>query len=107
MVQDRWEKNLKHTAYAPLKLAINAGLENVRKWYRKMDDTDAYIIAMALNPVVKLVYIKLAWDAKYVELANEIFEKKVRYQCRSESIFSFSQARFTVRSLRFYGTHSD
>jgi hypothetical protein len=40
----RWEKL--RTAYPRLKLWIDVGLEWATKYYNRMDDTDAYVVAM-------------------------------------------------------------
>lgn len=77
MIQDQWEKKLTNPLFKSVHTAIEAGLKNVRKWYRRMDDTDVYILTMVLNPVIKLAFIRVSWDAKYVELAEKVLEKAV------------------------------
>jgi hypothetical protein len=45
-MQDAWENMAKHDRFEEVHAAIDAGLENLRKWYRKVDDTDAYFICL-------------------------------------------------------------
>ena len=44
-VQSRWEAFCNTPEYAPVKHALDAGLENMRKWYRKTDDTSIYFVS--------------------------------------------------------------
>jgi hypothetical protein len=32
--------------YASLQSAIDDGIENLKKWYRRMDETDGYVITL-------------------------------------------------------------
>lgn len=40
-----WEAMIEDTEYEPIKDAIQAGLDNMIKWYRKTDDSSIYFIA--------------------------------------------------------------
>ncbi|KAG2745541.1 hypothetical protein P692DRAFT_201719975, partial [Suillus brevipes Sb2] len=42
--------------------AINSGLNNIRKWYYKIDKTDVYFVCLALNPNYKVAYAKGKWE---------------------------------------------
>jgi hypothetical protein len=64
LIQDKWENMLHNFDYENLKGAITAGLENIRKWYWRMDDTNVYIMCMALNPVIKLVFMRISLGAQ-------------------------------------------
>jgi hypothetical protein len=77
LIQDRWETIFKLWEYRRIKHAVEAGLCNIRKWYRRMDDTDVYVMSMALNPVIKLAFIRISWDPKYVKMAENILEDDV------------------------------
>jgi hypothetical protein len=48
MLQDKWERMLRNRHFEPVHSAIHAGLKNVRKWYKKMDDTDVYVVTMGM-----------------------------------------------------------
>jgi hypothetical protein len=41
----RWEKMAKSSEFQPIKHAIEAGLENLIKWYKYTDDSPVYFIA--------------------------------------------------------------
>ena len=43
-VQSDWENRCLNPVYAPVKHALEAGLKNMSKWYRKADDTLIYFI---------------------------------------------------------------
>lgn len=77
MIQDQWEKKLTNPVFRSVRAAIEAGLTNIRKWYRRMDDTDVYILSMVLNPVIKLAFIRVSWDNEYVKSAEEVVNKAV------------------------------
>ena len=54
MLQDKWERMMKDKRFEQVHSAIEAGLRNVRKWYKKMDDTDVYVVTMGtwLNEII-------------------------------------------------------
>ena len=82
-MQESWENMTSHSRFQELHEAIEAGLENIRKWYRKVDDTDAYFICLSacywttacrhldagsfvvLDPNIKLAYAEAKWDPEY------------------------------------------
>jgi hypothetical protein len=43
-LQTRWEQMAKHNRYRSLAPAIRAGLNNLGKWYKALDASDAYIV---------------------------------------------------------------
>src|SRR5215471_18313639 len=43
-LQTRWEQMAKHERYRSLAPAIRAGLDNLRKWYKELDVSDAYLL---------------------------------------------------------------
>lgn len=47
-MQESWENMARLPKFQEFKLALDAGLENLRKWYRKVDETDAYFICLGL-----------------------------------------------------------
>lgn len=44
-VQSDWESRSNNPAYELVKPALEAGLQNMSKWYRKTDDTSIYFIS--------------------------------------------------------------
>ena len=44
-VQSDWESRSLNPVYAPVKHALEAGLKNMSKWYRKADVTSIYFIS--------------------------------------------------------------
>ncbi|KAG2047479.1 hypothetical protein BDR06DRAFT_976714 [Suillus hirtellus] len=52
---------------AVLWLALKAGIESLKKYYNKMDNSPVHIISMYLNPCVKDEYFKIKFD-KYEKL---------------------------------------
>ncbi|KAJ7713419.1 hypothetical protein B0H16DRAFT_1478662 [Mycena metata] len=57
---------------------ISPGPEIARKYYDKFDNTDAYIIAMSINPSIRLEWIKENWSAEDQEAAKEAILRKVK-----------------------------
>lgn len=45
-LQTRWEALLRKDEFAPVHDGIRAGLKNLQKWYRKLDDTDVYFVCL-------------------------------------------------------------
>jgi len=43
-LQEVWENMAKHPRFTEVHVPIEAGLVNLRKWYRKVDNTNAYFI---------------------------------------------------------------
>jgi hypothetical protein len=41
------EAMARDSKYSPLAAAIRAGIQNLEKWYRRMDETDGYTITMS------------------------------------------------------------
>jgi hypothetical protein len=96
MLQTQWEEFLKDLQYAPVHDALTAGLKNMQKWYRKTDDTSIYFIShgkdsaiiltkqlilfvLVLDPTRKLSYVKVAWEAEWVNRNMDRLRKIVRY----------------------------
>lgn len=46
-LRESWTNLANHPSFSPeIRSAINAGLENVDKWYQKTDDTDMYFVCL-------------------------------------------------------------
>jgi hypothetical protein len=82
-MQESWENMANHDRFDSVASSIGSGLENLKKWYRKVDDTDAYFICLgkcdnsihclvlmhfvALDPNFKLAYAEAKWDTEFYE----------------------------------------
>jgi hypothetical protein len=81
--------------YADLSDSITSGLANIRKWYGKTDDTDAYFVCLGtrffmplillmlnyivvLDPNVKAAYAQNRWAARFFKEGMRSLEKVVR-----------------------------
>ena len=49
LLQERWETMLKVERFAPVSDAIEKGLEKLRKWYKKIDESDTYFICLGMH----------------------------------------------------------
>ena len=94
-LQTEWETLRDDNKYFPIQHTLNAGLKNMAKWYRKMDDTSIYFIShgnllsfswveicfnqnpAVLDPTRKLSYVKIAWDPEFVEAGMRHMKKIV------------------------------
>lgn len=76
-MQEKWEAMSKLRKYAPVADGLKCGLENLRKWYKNMDDTDIYMISVILDPGIKMEYFKVHWDEDYLEEGLGILNKVV------------------------------
>jgi hypothetical protein len=93
----RWENMAAQDKFEPIKDAIEAGLRNIVKWYRRTDETSIYFVAhgsvacssflpsyllnmvlyLVLNPTIKDRYLRAAWEDQYVEAGMARFRKIV------------------------------
>jgi hypothetical protein len=48
-LQESWENMANNPKFALISHAIKAGLENLCKWYRKVDDTNVYFICLGME----------------------------------------------------------
>ncbi|KAJ6522148.1 hypothetical protein B0H19DRAFT_1277472 [Mycena capillaripes] len=51
------------TKFEDMRDSINAGLENLEKWYGKTDDIDVYLFCLALDPNIKTAYAEESWNS--------------------------------------------
>ncbi|KAI1793595.1 hypothetical protein LXA43DRAFT_885568 [Ganoderma leucocontextum] len=65
----RWEAKLNNPKYAIFHDALRAGLAKLTKYYKKLDNSDVYILALLLHPYYKLDYIERQWggEEEYLE----------------------------------------
>ena len=59
----RWEQMAEHGRYRSLAPAIRAGLVNLRKWYRELDTSDAYVICHSTLSLLLVVATQSDDDA--------------------------------------------
>ena len=62
-LQTRWEQMAEHGRYRSLAPAIRAGLVNLRKWYRELDTSDAYVICHSTLSLLLMVATQSDDDA--------------------------------------------
>ncbi|KIL55152.1 hypothetical protein M378DRAFT_91340 [Amanita muscaria Koide BX008] len=81
MFMTAWETlGAKHP---PLKRYTEIGLKWATKYYRRMDSTKAYVIAMFLNPSFRMAWITSHWDERYIQQATRtIKETMAKYRQR-------------------------
>lgn len=77
-MQEKWEKMARLEKYKPVVKGLERGLGNLRKWYRNMDDTDIYLMALVFDPSIKMEYCKVHWDEDYLAVANKLLCDVVR-----------------------------
>lgn len=77
-MQQRWEAMTKEPKYASVADALEAGLHNLRKWYRSLDDGNMYFICLVLDPRVKMAYFQQHWEKKYLNDGIQILNKTVQ-----------------------------
>jgi hypothetical protein len=80
-LQQTWQNMASSSKFNDFSTAINCGLDNIRKWYHKIDETDVYFICLgmcciyyynalsnvlpyyvALDPNYKVAYAKGKWE---------------------------------------------
>ncbi|KAF8156025.1 hypothetical protein B0H34DRAFT_517919 [Crassisporium funariophilum] len=89
-----WENMADLPKYNEVQHAIRKGLENIDKWYRKVNDTDAYFICLgmftfmnltglphvflpALNPNIKTAYAEEKWQEEFYQAGLRRLEEVV------------------------------
>lgn len=73
-----WENMADLPKFSEVEDAIRKGLENIDKWYRKVNDTDAYFICLALDPNIKTAYAEDKWQEEFYDAGlrrlEEVFD---------------------------------
>ncbi len=69
---EKWNDDDKNQKLSHLATCINHAHELLSKYYKLMDKTEAYIVAMTLNPWQKHYYFWTHWDKKH---HNEVKKK--------------------------------
>jgi hypothetical protein len=108
-LQQMWGTMAKAAKFNELMDAIEAGLENMDKWYHKTKDTNAYFICLGksdhyfdthifqssftvLNPNWKLAYAKEKWNEEAYNAGHEQLIKVV-------SLLTFNNSQSPLTSL--------
>ncbi|KAG1732051.1 hypothetical protein EDB19DRAFT_1593727, partial [Suillus lakei] len=77
---ERWEDIAKHVAHcAPI---VNIGLACAQKYRQKMSETNAYAVAMFVNPKIRLTWIDRHWDNVRVRTARDYIMNLMREKSR-------------------------
>ena len=102
-----WETtSKKHEILRPW---TDVGLEWAAKYYVRMDDTDAYVLAMCkfipgslqqsdhlsftvLNPAIRFTWIEAEWDEEYISRARKIILQRVSTTTRRKLYFTMAFA---------------
>jgi len=90
-----WENMADLPKFSEVEYAIRKGLGNIDKWYRKVNDTDAYFICLgtlvfppgycsflylslqALDPTIKTAYAEEKWQVEFYEAGLRRLEEVV------------------------------
>ncbi|KAF7364524.1 HAT family dimerization domain-containing protein [Mycena venus] len=64
---ETWRNMAATEKFVDMRESINAGLDNLEKWYGKTDDTDVYFICLALDPNIKTAYAEESWNSAAFE----------------------------------------
>ncbi|KAG1747754.1 uncharacterized protein EDB91DRAFT_1079481 [Suillus paluster] len=64
-LQETWENMAESLKFSSVSSSIHLGINNLHKWYCKVDNTDTYFICLVLDPTYKLAYAKDKWEARY------------------------------------------
>ncbi|KAJ7446138.1 hypothetical protein FB451DRAFT_1376010 [Mycena latifolia] len=75
-LQQSWMNMAARSKFASMASSINAGLENLEKWYRKTDETDFYFICLALDPNYKTAYAEHNWAPEFFDEGMAKMEAK-------------------------------
>ncbi|KAJ7465531.1 hypothetical protein FB451DRAFT_1179014 [Mycena latifolia] len=73
-LQQSWMNMAAHSKFASMASSINAGLENLEKWYRKTDETD--IAVRAMDPNYKTAYAEHNWASEFFDEGMAKMEAK-------------------------------
>lgn len=89
-MQQKWERMAKNSKYAQIVPALEAGLANLRKWYRTLDDSSIYFICLILDPRVKMAYFQTHWEEEYLEAGTQSLKKTVSHHFRHMLIYALT-----------------
>ncbi|KAG1824515.1 uncharacterized protein BJ212DRAFT_1295664 [Suillus subaureus] len=61
-LQQTWQNMAGSSKFANFSTTIDSGIDNLHKWYHKINETDVYFICLALDPNYKIAYAKSKWE---------------------------------------------
>ncbi|KAF5371781.1 hypothetical protein D9758_003569 [Tetrapyrgos nigripes] len=108
-VTGEWENFLNNDDYTVIAPAIQAGLNNMYKWYCTItEDTTVYFIAHVLDPQQHLTFLEVAWEQSDVEKGLRMMRKVfLEYQAKSQiSKLSESAIKEVKQSLSYSSADS-
>ncbi|KAG2758101.1 hypothetical protein P692DRAFT_20710694, partial [Suillus brevipes Sb2] len=76
-ITETWQTMANSPKFSSISMAIEAGVNNLQKWYHKTDDTSVYFICLALDPNYKVAYAKVKWDPDHFDEGMTRFNKVV------------------------------
>ncbi|KAG1901095.1 ribonuclease H-like domain-containing protein [Suillus fuscotomentosus] len=71
---DRWRSMAADVQYTPIADAIQQGLKNIDKYFKKSSESNVYFICLVLNPNYKLAYIEGRWHTQEVATGRACLE---------------------------------
>ncbi|KAF8336664.1 ribonuclease H-like domain-containing protein [Amanita rubescens] len=76
-----WSTRFSRTQYADFQDGLNAGIDKIIDYYDRSADSDAYIMAMLLDPTLKIEHVRKYWGEELAKNALEHTEEmyKQRY----------------------------
>ncbi|OJA12309.1 hypothetical protein AZE42_10247 [Rhizopogon vesiculosus] len=72
-----WEKKAQKIPH--LKPFIDVGLKWAEKYYKRMDDTCAYVVAMFVDPSIQMNWVKACWEKAWIRDAEKKIIELVGY----------------------------
>ncbi|KAK7437565.1 hypothetical protein VKT23_018463 [Stygiomarasmius scandens] len=83
-VKAEWEKFLNNASYSVIAPAIQAGLNSMYKWYKKVtEDNPVYFICHVLDPRHRLTFLEAIWEQPMIDKAMKMLRKTfVEYKAK-------------------------
>ncbi|KAF8460964.1 hypothetical protein DFH94DRAFT_641038 [Russula ochroleuca] len=78
-MQQKWETMAGDPMYSQIAPALEAGLANLHKWYRALDESSVYFICLILDPRIKLVYFQKHWEQRYLDAGMQTLKTTVSH----------------------------
>ncbi|KIL54468.1 hypothetical protein M378DRAFT_92486, partial [Amanita muscaria Koide BX008] len=99
-----WSSRLHREKYSDFKAGLRAGINKVTDYYEKTADSDAYIMAMLLDPSQKTEHIRKYWGdellAEALMHAEDLERYREIYANTSPSAMNFSKTRTNQTTQR-------
>jgi len=87
----------------------NVGLEKATQYYKRMDDTRAYVIAMFVDPAVRWSWIRRYCDKEYIASAEEMILKLLQEYRQKAQTSTAAQEKTNppVHTIKSLAAHFD